>query len=100
MRRPSVVVWNDAHASLEEVAADEVAGRHKPSVIHTYGYIVRSDEVGVSIAAEWLPAENGGDETFRGVTFIPRGMVIEEHKARQPRRPKESTNKTVSVNDP
>ena len=90
MRRPAVVVWNDAHAALDELSEDEIIARHKPTRIETYGYIVRSNELGVSIAGEWLPPDNGGDETFRGVTFIPRGMVVEERtRRRRPTPPKE-----------
>lgn len=86
MKRQSVVVWNDAHGSLDEVTESDIDGRHRPHVIHTYGYIVRSDDVGISIAPEWLPAIDGADESYRGVTFIPRAMIIEERPRRRKRK--------------
>lgn len=92
MKRQSLVVWNDAWSSLDEVTASDV--KHRPTTVHTYGYILRSDETGISIAAEWLPAENGGEETYRGVTFIPRPMVIDERPKRRSRK-KEETREPV-----
>ena len=83
MKRPAVVAWLDAHATLDEMSEQDIIGAHRPAHIETVGYIVRSDETGVSIAGEWLPAANGGDETYRSVTFVPRGMVIEERPARR-----------------
>jgi hypothetical protein len=73
-----VVTWNDAHADLDEVNLDEVRAGHHPTIIRTTGYIILSDEAGVSIAGEHIPNNQGGDDTFRSVSFIPRGMVISE----------------------
>lgn len=64
--------WNDAHGSDGTMADHEI--EHKPYVYTTVGFKVRSDEVGVSIASE-----QGEDERWRDVTFIPRLMVIEEY---------------------
>ena len=77
-RKWVTVVWNDAHSTLDELSIDELRGRHRPNVIHTTGYVLISDDVGITIAGEWLPPEGGGDETFRNSTFIPRGMVVLE----------------------
>ena len=87
MKRQSLVIWNDAHANLDEVSESDILAAHRPHVIHTYGYVVRSDDTGVSIAGEWLPAGNGADETYRSVTFVPRGMVVEVRPSRA-RKPK------------
>ena len=89
MKRPAVVIWNDAHATLDELTEPDIAGAHRPTRIQTVGYIVRSDEIGVSIAAEWIPAADGSDERYRGITFVPRAMVLEERSRR--RRPKPAT---------
>ena len=97
MKRQSVVVWNDAHGSLDEVSESDVDGRHRPHVIHTYGYIVRSDEIGVSIAPEWLPAIDGADQSYRGVTFIPRGMIIEERPKRRHKKEKEPAQDPAGI---
>lgn len=85
-RKLTTVVWNDAHSTVDELNMDEIRGRHRPNVIHTMGYILMSDPVGVMIAGEWLPPEGGGDETFRNVTFIPRGMVISEARVGRKRK--------------
>lgn len=63
--------WNDAHGSSSMVAEHEI--EHRPYVFTTVGYFLRSDDVGVSMAFE--RAEDG---LYRGHTFIPRVMVIEE----------------------
>ena len=89
-RRPAILIWLDAHATLDELGEDEITGQHKPSRIETVGYILISDETGVSIAGEWLPASNGGDETYRSITFVPRGMVLEERMSRRKKKPAES----------
>ncbi len=90
MKRQSLVIWQDAHASLDELVAGDVVAKHHPITVHTFGYIVRSDEVGVSIAAEWLPAANGGEETYRGITFVPRSLVVQERPKRRSRKKEET----------
>jgi hypothetical protein len=84
----SILIWLDAHATLDELSADDVRGGHRPHPIHTFGYIVISDAEGVSIAGEWLPANNGGEDTYRSITFVPRAMVVSEAAmhARKPRK--------------
>lgn len=67
-----VVAWDDAWASGEEVPEDELV--HGPMRFQIYGWIVRSDEKGVTIASEWRPH----DGKWRDRSFIPRGMVVEE----------------------
>ena len=64
------VIWHDAHSSSDQYSELEID--HIPATVETYGFIVRSNEIGVSIAAEWM-----GDG-FRNITFIPRGMVVRE----------------------
>ncbi len=66
------VIWKDAHGSaLSAYAPHEIP--HKPMVMTTYGLRIRSDEEGVTVANEEC-----GDGTYRGITFIPHGMVLEE----------------------
>ena len=67
-----MVVWGDAHSTEEEAKETEI--KHEPWVIKTYGWVLRSDDRGVTLAGEWV---DGG--TWRARTFIPRAMVIEEH---------------------
>ena len=68
------VVWNDAHTSTEQYSEMEID--HHPAKIETFGYIIKSDDVGVTIAAEWT-----GDG-YRNVTFIPRAMIEREELLR------------------
>lgn len=67
----AVVSWGDAHSTEDEVKETEI--KHEPWTIKTYGWVLRSDAVGVTLAGEWV---DGG--TWRARTFIPRAMVIEE----------------------
>jgi hypothetical protein len=70
----AAVVWDDAHASaVAEYSEDEIA-RAKPFKFTSVGLLVRADETVVAIAGE-----QGEDGKFRGVTFIPRGMVVSIH---------------------
>lgn len=65
------VSWNDAHYNTDEAEASEIT--HRPWVYITTGVLVRSDEIGVTLACDV-----GEDGRFRGRNFVPRGMVIEE----------------------
>lgn len=85
-KRLAVVVWNDAHSTLEELNEQDIQKGHKPNVIHTSGYLVVSDADGISIAGEWLPANKSDTyETYRNITFIPRPLVISEGKKKRGR---------------
>lgn len=63
--------WDDAHGSTSMF--DEHDVDHKPYRFTSVGFLVRSDDVGVSLAGEI-----GEDGRFRDHTFIPRKMVIDE----------------------
>lgn len=67
-----VVVWDDAHGDGSEVTVETL--KHEPAVYHSYGWLLKSDDVGVSIVQEWCES----DGSFRGPTFIPRKMVRSE----------------------
>jgi hypothetical protein len=62
-----VVRWNDAWVDgTDPVSLADAAATHKPKVIETLGWILKEDEVGISIANEHYADE----ETYRGRTFI------------------------------
>ena len=87
---PSVtVVWLDAHQlrGEEELTLDEaIAEAHGPLKTTTVGHLLRSDSVGITLATD---VQNQEDElSFRGVIFIPRGMVVRESTAGRPRKKK------------
>lgn len=71
MTRIIGVEWEDAHGSDGTISAHEID--HRPYVFTTVGFLVRSDEVGVSVASE-----QGQDGKFRDITFVPRKMVLRE----------------------
>ncbi len=82
------VTWNDAHGSDGTISAHEVD--HKPYVYTTVGYLVKSDDAGVSLAHE-----KSEDGKFRQVTFVPRVMVVKEFpispaKQRRKKEPSEA----------
>src|SRR3990167_1026656 len=64
--------WADAHGSDGTLQAHEID--HKPYVYTTVGFLVKTDEIGVSIAFE-----QGEDGKYRDVTFVPREIVLEEY---------------------
>jgi hypothetical protein len=61
--------WGDSHS---EVTIEQVAELHKPKLMITEGRLLASDETGVSLFNERSPE----DGTYRGRTFIPRGMIV------------------------
>ncbi len=77
--------WGDAH---ESVSPADVGEKHKPTIMQTSGWLLRDDEVGVSIFAE--RCLDHGDGTFRGRTFIPRAMIKSIDPAPKPRKPRRS----------
>jgi hypothetical protein len=83
--------WGDAHGSDGTIAAHEVD--HKPYVYTTVGFLVKTDEVGVSIAFEL-----GEDKRYRDVTFIPRSMVLEEYSLGKLKRPRKKKKQPETAN--
>lgn len=65
------VEWDDAHGDTSMFS--EVDMEHKPYRFISGGILIRSDEVGVSLAREI-----GEDGKFRDHGFIPRAMVVSE----------------------
>lgn len=71
---PQIVIltWSDAWGDTTGVVSlKDVLDNHRPETIHTIGWLLRDDEVGVSLANEKC-----SDATYRGRTFVPRGMVV------------------------
>ena len=82
-----IVEWNDAWVDgTEPINLSEVAIAHKPKVIKTAGWLLRQDNVGVSLANEYYSDE----DIYRGRTFIFAPMVISvtPHNLVKPRRPR------------
>lgn len=95
-RHPVVVVkWLDAHARPQavEYAESEVDQQHKAEPVTTLGLLVKENEAGVS-----LYTEETGPDGIRGLSFIPRQMLVsvERFKLTRTRLKKEAviTNPT------
>ena len=83
----AAVVWDDAKATaVVEYDLNEVRTQfHKAARYTTYGLLVIQDDKGITLASE-----EGDDQNLRGLTFIPRQMVVEvvllgKPRARKPR---------------
>ena len=74
------VTWLDAHGtataaySLHEIP-------HAAISITTYGLLLRQDDAGISVASEFC-----ADGTYRGVTFVPTGMVVRVEHVKKSRK--------------
>lgn len=80
------VVWDDAKATaVVEYDLNEVRTQfHKPARYTTYGLLLVDDQQGVTLASE-----EGDDQNLRGLSFIPRQMIVEvvilpRRRARKP----------------
>lgn len=77
MKTPPLVAlrWLDAHGTAtNSYELHELP--HKALEIVTYGLLLRDDEHGVSVACEYC-----GGGAYRGVTFVPRSLVVEIKQA-------------------
>ncbi len=64
------VHWLDAHASVQaEMTLDEIAVQTL-TIYKTHGKLVRFDEDVIAVAGD-----ERDDGRYRGITFIPAGMV-------------------------
>jgi hypothetical protein len=88
----AAVVWDDAKATaVVEYDLNEVRTQfHKAARYTTYGLLVIQDDKGITLASE-----EGDDQNLRGLTFIPRQMVVEvvllgKPRARKPRPKREA----------
>ena len=86
MKPPLVALrWNDAHGTATTTYEIHELP-HKAAEMTTYGLLLRDDEAGVSIACE-----DAGGGCYRGVTFVPRSLVVEV-KYIAPRRKRPEKN--------
>lgn len=85
------VTWDDAHGTnLGDYSESEIERDfHKPARYTTFGLLVKENEAGVTLASDV------SEGTYRGVAFIPRGMIVEivnlgVPQKREPRKRKET----------
>lgn len=88
------LIWDDAVGGMTGKVHEL---QHRPERCQTYGWLLRSDEIGVSIASDWVST----NEEFRDVTFVPRPMVVEELRLHLSKTPKKKvTNGTTRPGTP
>ncbi len=87
MKLPLVVVeWLDAWTKEDGVTLDDAKTNHAPTLVTTIGWCLLRDEAGIQLANEYF------DDTYRGRTFVPAGMIksVTPFKLARPRKPKET----------
>ncbi len=85
MKPPLVALrWMDAHATAATTAYELHELPHKASEITTYGLLLRDDGAGISIATE-----DCGAGMYRGITFVPRSLVVEIKPIKRARKKRE-----------
>lgn len=92
LSKPFVAVrWADAHSSgsVTEYAEHELP--HRSSYYTTYGFLLRRDDIGITMATEY-----SDEHSYRGVCFIPTAMIVEivELKLSKARVKKETHNES------
>lgn len=65
-----IVVWEDADCGEEAVDKHTVISYHRPTIVHTIGWVLMDDDAGITLVTEFY------SETFRGRTFILRKNII------------------------
>lgn len=64
--------WIDAWADpVDDVSLEKAHEKHRPLEMETRGWLLVDNDVGVSLFVE----RTADRESYRGRTFIPRGMI-------------------------
>lgn len=66
------VIWNDAHSPGLNQSYTPSEIPHSPMRVETYGFALRQDKIGVTVANELME-----DGSYRGLTFVPPSMLVE-----------------------
>ena len=81
MRRPVYLIeWDDAHGNSDMFNDTDVD--HRPMRFFTVGFLIKSDEVGVSLAMDF------SEGRYRDHKFILRANVRDEQPIVKPRKKK------------
>ena len=84
MKPPLVSLrWMDAHATAATSAYEPHELPHRAAEVTTYGLLLRDDEQGISIASEDI-----GAGMYRGITFVPRQLIVHLKHLQRPRKRK------------
>ena len=93
------VIWKDAWVDGNEpINLDEAHLKHRPMLMTTLGWLLIDNQEGVSVANEHYVDDSGMD-TYRGRTFIPRGMVLKVEPLTKPKVKRTRKPKIEPVND-
>lgn len=65
------VTWNDANSPGAAETYEPTEIPHAPVVVETWGFALRQDEAGITVANERFE-----DGRYRGLTFIPGSMLV------------------------
>jgi len=68
-----MVTWNDAWSSQAGHDREKVETDHRPVVIQSVGFLVKSNRVGITLAGCYDLKD--GEPSYDRVLFVPRGMV-------------------------
>lgn len=75
--KPLIIIeWDDAHGN--DAMFNDTDVDHRPLRFTTVGFLIKSDEIGVSLAMDY------GDGKYRDHRFIPRAMVVSEQPIKGP----------------
>lgn len=83
--------WMDAHGTATNTYETHELP-HKALEITTYGLLLRDDADGVSIANE-----DCGSGCYRGVTFVPRVLIVEIKHLTRARKKREQQHEQSGV---
>mgnify|MGYP001572385386 FL=1 len=89
-KRLVIVTLTDANTDSEDVVNDDSIDRlHKPTIVHTLGWVMRDDDVGITVCTEYY------DHAFRGRTIIPRVCInsVTDYKLSKPPKPRKPKSK-------
>jgi len=81
------VTWEDAWCDgVDDVTFENVGDKHKPVLMITRGWVLIDNDIGVSMFYE----KQADSTSYRGRTFIPKGMIksIEDFPRIRKRKPK------------
>lgn len=93
-KRLVLVNWTDANTGSEDVVTkDNIDSLHKPTIVHTLGWAMKEDDVGITVCTEYY------DEAFRGRTFIPRICInsVTDHRLTKPPKPRKPKSQSHDI---
>lgn len=68
----AAVRWADAHSAGSTTELSEFELPHAPSHYTLYGFVLKHDAAGITMASE-----HSDQATYRGICFVPAGMIVE-----------------------